>query len=172
MDHPLPPVCAVVRPWRTATIVASAVAALELVALVAAGLVLVAKPLSHHVRAAAFARAVAPVKHHARAGPRALPAGVPQLARNETSVLVLNGNGRSGAAGATAARIRRLGYIVGGVGNAPHTDYTRSLVMYRAGYRAEAFRLARDLRITIVGPLDGLKPAQLLGAHLALVIGA
>ena len=42
-------------PWRTATLVASSVAALELVALVVLGVVLLAKPVSDHVRQAAQA---------------------------------------------------------------------------------------------------------------------
>jgi hypothetical protein len=42
--------------------------------------------------------------------------------------------------------------------------------MYRPGYRGEALRLARDLRIKIVGPLDGLRIRDLMGAHVALVI--
>jgi hypothetical protein len=46
----------------------------------------------------------------------------------------------------------------------------RSVVMYRPGFRGEAMRLARDLRIRIVGPLDGLSVRDLMGAHLAIVI--
>ena len=44
--------------------------------------------------------------------------------------------------------------------------------MYRPGYRGEAVRLARDLRIRIVGPLDGITARELMGAHVALVVGA
>jgi hypothetical protein len=40
-------------PWRTATLVASTVAALELVALLVLGVVLLAKPVSDQVRQAA-----------------------------------------------------------------------------------------------------------------------
>jgi hypothetical protein len=43
--------------------------------------------------------------------------------------------------------------------------------MYRAGHEAEAKRLARDLKVKVVGPLDGMRPAELLGAHVALVVG-
>ena len=46
----------------------------------------------------------------------------------------------------------------------------RSVVMYRPGYRGEALRLARDLRIKIVGPLDGLRIGDLMGAHVAVVV--
>lgn len=160
---------AAVRPWRTATLVASAIAAIELVILLVASVALLTKPVASRVEAAAkdplFAPATPPATE--RNAEKARPA----LARGETSVLVLNGNGRTGAAADLAARVHRMGYIVGGVGNAPRSDYGRSVVMYRPGYRAEARRLARDLKISVVGPLDGLPVRQLLGAHLALVVG-
>jgi hypothetical protein len=43
--------------------------------------------------------------------------------------------------------------------------------MYRIGRRPEALRLARDLRIGLVSPLDGLRPRDLLGAQVAVVVG-
>ena len=86
-------------------------------------------------------------------------------------MLVLNGNGRAGAAAATAQRIRGLGYMIGGVGNASQTTYGRSVVMYRPGFRPEAVRLAHDARIPIVTPLDGLRRSQLQGAHVAVILG-
>jgi hypothetical protein len=49
--------------------------------------------------------------------------------------------------------------------------YGRSVVMYRVGRRREALRLARDLRIRLVSPLDGLRPRDLLGGQLAVVVG-
>ena len=166
MEHPLE----LPHPWRTRAIVAAAVAAIELVVLLALAVALVSRPLSRHVERAAAAKALAPPKPA-----RPAPAGAvakPRLTRGETSVLVLNGNGRAGAAGAEAARVRGLGYMIGGVGNAPRTDYTRTLVMYRRGYRPEALRLARDTGIRIVTPLDGLRASQLMGAHIALVVGS
>ena len=59
--------------------------------------------------------------------------------------------------------MRRVGYRIGSVGNAPRRDYTRTIVMYRRGYRGEAARLAADLKIKIVGPLDGDAASDLLG---------
>ena len=43
--------------------------------------------------------------------------------------------------------------------------------MFRSGYRGEAQRVARDLHLKVVGPLDGLKPKQLLGGQVAVVLG-
>jgi hypothetical protein len=156
-------------PWRTATLVASLVAVVELVLLVVLGVVLLAKPVSEQVRQAAEAKVLAPAA--AKPKPRAKAPTGPKLTRAETSVIVLNGNGRAGAAAASADAIRRFGYTIGTVGNAPRSDFTRTLVMYRKGYRAEGLRLAADLNLKIVGPLDGLRPADMLGAHVALVVG-
>ncbi len=165
MEHSLPQIR---TPWRTATLVACVVAALELVVLVVLGVALLAEPVSRHVTNAAEQKVFAPVVKQPAAQP---VAGAPKLTRSQTSVLVLNGNGRAGAAATAADRVRGIGYTIGSVGNAPRADFTRSLVMYRPGHEAEARRLARDLHLKIVGPLDGLKPRELLGAHLALVVG-
>jgi hypothetical protein len=51
-------------------------------------------------------------------------------------------------------------------------DYTHTLVMYRPGFGSEGARLARDLRIRVVSPLDGMSVGQLAGAHLVVVLGA
>lgn len=165
MEHTLPQIR---TPWRRATLVAVAVATLELVVLVVLGVALLAEPVAQHVTRAAERQALAPIVEQPKAKP---VAGAPKLTRAETSVIVLNGNGRAGAAAATAEQVRARGYTIGSVGNAPRTDYTRSLVLYRAGHEAEAKRLARDLKLKIVGPLDGMRPADLLGAHVAVVVG-
>jgi hypothetical protein len=86
-------------------------------------------------------------------------------------VLVLNGNGRNGAAAVEADRVRVKGYRIAAVGDAPHRGYTRSIVMFRKGFAGEAQRLARDLRIRIVGPLDGVRLRDLSGAHAVVVVG-
>jgi hypothetical protein len=166
VEHSLPRVGS---PWRTATLVASAVAAAELVILIVVGVSLLAEPVSQHVRQAAEAKVFAPVKPKPRA---VAPVGKPKLGRAETAVIVLNGSGRSGAAAENADRVRTLGYTIGTVGNAPRSDFTRTLVMFRPGYRPEAVRLAADLKLKIVGPLDGLRASDLMGAHLALIIGS
>ena len=155
--------------WRTATIVASALAALELIALVAIGVAVVGKSVAHQVRAAAIEKVSAPPRHVARA----TPVGAPRLTRAETDVLVLNGGGVGGAASAQADKLRALGYMIGSVGNTAHPgSSTRTLVMYRGNYRAEAARLAKDVGARIVSPLDGMKPAELMGAQLVLVVGS
>ena len=166
------PVDALIRPWRTATLVASAVAAVELVLILVLGVALLGKPISEKVRSRAQQRSAGiTTTSPARAKPK-IGSSVPRLARDETTVLVLNGNGVNGAAHEAAAAVQSRGYSVGHVGNASRTDYTRTVVMYRPGYRGEALRLAKDLRIKIVGPLDGMNVRQMMGAHVALVVGA
>jgi hypothetical protein len=98
--------------------------------------------------------------------------GRPVLPRDETGVLVLNGSGVAGAAAGNADHLRGLGYLVSGVGNADATGTARTLVMYRGKFRAEALRLAHDVHVRMVTPLDGMKPSDLMGAQLALVLGS
>ena len=166
----MPPPETLVRPWRTATLVASAFAAFELVLILILAVALLGKPLSERMRDTAQQRSIgitAPTKAKPKIGSSAA-----RLSRGETTVIVLNGNGVSGAAHDAASRVEARGYSIGNVGNASRTDFTRTLVMYRPGYRGEALRLARDLRIKIVGPLDGMRPRELMGAHVALVVGS
>ena len=80
-------------------------------------------------------------------------------------------NGRP-AAGEAASLAKARGYVVKDVGNAPRTGYARTMVMYRPGFRAEAIRFGHDLNIGVIAALDGMKPAQLHGAHLVLILGA
>lgn len=174
MDAPLPTSDALIRPWRTATLVASLVAAVELVLLIGAAVLLLAKPVSHalrhHAEATALAPAVkhAPVVHHAK---KVAPAK-PKLSRAQTSVFVFNGNGRTGAASAAAAQLSSLGYKIPGTGNAKRQNYATTVVMYRPGYEPEATRLAHDLHVSVVGPLDGVTVSALRGAQVTVVLGA
>ena len=172
MDAPLTSPDALIRPWRTATLVASLVAAIALVLLVGAGVLLLAKPLAHAMQRHAEAAAVAPPKKERAIVHTMAKAVLPKLMRTETGVFVLNGNGRSGAASAAAGKLTTIGYRVPGTGNAKRQDYATTVVMYRKGYRPEALRLARDLHVKVVGPLDGLAPSALHGGQLAVILGA
>ena len=164
------PADVLVRPWRTATLIASAVAAIELVIILAAGVILVGKPLTAKLRTTAQDRALGMPATTPPAKKPKIGSSAARLSRGETIVMILNGNGVAGAAHDTASQVEARGYTIGEVGNANRTDYMRSVVMYRPGYRGEALRLARDLRIKIVGPLDGLRVRDLMGAHVALVV--
>ena len=153
--------------WRTATIIACAVATIELGLLVAIGVTVLGKSVAHRVQTAAIAK-VAGVQ----AIPKETPPGKAKLSRGQTDVLVLNGGGISGAAGTAADRLRTRGYQITSVGNAKkQSASTRTLVMYRHGYRAEGARLARDVHARIVTPLDGMRRSALMGAQVVLVVG-
>jgi len=53
--------------------------------------------------------------------------------------MVLNGNGRTGAAAVAASRVQARGYRIGEVTNAPRL-VPRSIVMYRPGFAGEGKR--------------------------------
>jgi hypothetical protein len=164
-----------VRPWRRATIVASAIAAVELVGLLVCLLVIVAKPLAHAVQRhaqKATASTTLPARVRNEIKQQATPAAKPVAGRAQTKVLVLNGNGRNGAAHTEAARLQALGYRIAGAADAKRHDYATSVVMYKTGFRSEGVRLAHDLHVPVVGPLDGISPAALAGGQLAVIIGA
>ena len=166
MEISAPPPRQLDHPWRTATIVASGVAAVELVLLLIVGIALLSKPLSAHAKEAALTRATGIPEAQSRPEPKRAT-----LSRRQISVLVLNGNGIAGAAAATASRARMRGYSIAATGNAARS-FGQSVVMYRPGRRPEAQRLARDLGVQLVGPLDGVGLRQLHSAQVVIVLGA
>jgi len=130
----------------------------------------IARAVKHHAEAAALAPAKtkpAPVIRH-----RKVVVAAPKRSRSQLGVLVLNGNGRSGAAGNAASTLSSLGYHIRGTANAKRQNYATSVVMYRRGYAAEGARLARDMHVQVVGPLDGLGASALHGGQLVVILGA
>jgi hypothetical protein len=162
------------QPWRSAALIAGSVAAVELCILLVVGIVLFGKFFGGQVEKATDPVAIAKAAVAApEVGSEAGDGGParPLLSRPETSVVVLNGNGVAGAASVIAERVRHKHYRIAGTDNAPRSDFRSSLVMYRPRYEREATRLARDLGIKRVSPLDGLRARQLQGAHLAYIVG-
>ena len=96
----------------------------------------------------------------------------PLRPRSRISVLVLNGDGISGAAGNEATALLARGYRHAVPSDAPSLDYPRSLVLFRPGWQREAERLARDVRIPTVAPLDGRVAPQYAHVPLVLILGA
>lgn len=164
MEHAVP--FEHVRPWRTAAIVASGIAAVELVVLIVAGTVWLGHSVAGHTaKAAANGASSAQVAKTKPARPTILP-------RARTRVLVLNANGLTGAAATEATAVHARGYKITGVGNAPQSSAGPTLVMYRPGFAAEAHRLARDAGINVVTALDGMRPSSLHRAQLVIVLGS
>jgi hypothetical protein len=179
MDHPAE--YTPVQPWRTAAMIATVVAVVELFILLMIAFLVGAKAFSSHTETATVAaikRAVpsaaidgTSTKSDSSAGKseKAKPAG--PLPRGRTSVVVLNGNGIPGAAAVSADKVHSFHYIVTATGNAPRTDFSRSVVMFRPGFRPAAQRLAKDVGVKRVSPLDGITKGDLQGAQIALIIG-
>lgn len=172
MEHsqPLP----APQPWRSAALIAAGVAAVELGLLLVLGFVLFGKYFAGEVEKASDPTQIAKaaIAKQRETGQETKSTPVKQLlTRRETSVIVLNGNGAPGAAGTTAERVRARRYVIAATGNAPRSDFPRSLVMYRPTFEGEARRLARDFGIKRVAPLDGLRARDLQGAHIALIVG-
>jgi hypothetical protein len=164
LDHSLaPPFELGARDWRRLAIVVAAVAAVEAFVIVGVGVALLVPRLSHGSAQADAMQGVV--------GPHT-PAGNAKLTPAQTPIMVLNGNGRSGAAAAGAQRVRRLGYKLAVVGNAQRVDYPMSLVMYRPGLRAEALKFAKRMHVSTVGPLDGITLRKLGRAKLVYIVGA
>jgi len=174
VDHPLSAPESPTIPWRTVAYVATAIAVFELMVLLVLGGTSLVTTVSNKVEKAAVKRALetpAPAKHTKATihPPVKITAKLP---RTKVRVLVLNGNGRQGAAAAAAARIQHRGYRIDGVANASRNDFAQSIVMYRPGFIGEGRRLARDLGVKQVTPLDGMRLSQLNGAHVVFVLGA
>jgi hypothetical protein len=84
-----------------------------------------------------------------------------------TQVSVLNALGTSGLAAATADDLRRSGYRIATVGNAPSADLARSQVAYAPGALADAKALAS----TLVGGATLVEDPTLAPTRLTLILG-
>jgi len=128
----------------------------------------IAKSVQHHAEAAALAPKpkTAPIPH------QRIVVSLPRHTREQLGVLVLNGNGRAGAAAKAASTLGSLGYHIRGTANAKRDDYATTVVMYKRGFAAEGARLARDLHVKVFGPLDGIATSALHGGQLVVVLGA
>jgi hypothetical protein len=150
-------------PWRAAAFAAGAVALAELTALLA----LAGAHLFHvHHAAASRPATTTPAGGHA-------PTTVvrPLRSRSRVSVLVLNGNGVSGAAGTEATQLLARGYRHAVPSDAP-TTYAQSVALYRPGWQREAQRLAHDVGIRAATPLDVRLPGSERGYQVVLILGA
>jgi LCP family protein required for cell wall assembly len=84
-----------------------------------------------------------------------------------TQVSVLNALGTTGLAASTATELRRSGYRVATVGNAPSADLSRSQISYAPGGLADAKTLAS----TLLGGATLVEDPTLATSHLTLILG-
>jgi LytR cell envelope-related transcriptional attenuator len=145
-------------PWRTAAL--------------AAGLLLGAALLAGGGLALFHERGATPSESRPGRVSESTPRTTPLRPRSRISVLVLNGNGISGAAGGEATTVLARGYRHAIPTDAPSPDYARSVVLFRPGWQQEAGRLARDARIPAVAPLDGRVAPAYAHVPLVLILGA
>ena len=177
MDHPIE--YEPIQPWRIAAMIATGIAAVELFILLLIGFLVGAKAFSDKTETATIAAIKREVPQAAQthsdqqksadASQKKEPPKV--LPRGRTSVVILNGNGIPGAAAVNADKAHSLHYVITATGNAPSTDFARSMVMFRPGLKPAAQRLAKDMGVKAAVPLDGITKSDLQGAQLALIIG-
>jgi len=84
-----------------------------------------------------------------------------------TQVTVLNALGTIGLAASTADDLRRTGYRIATVGNAPSADLARSQIAYAPG----ALPDAKTLASTLLGGANLVEDPTLAGSHLTLILG-
>lgn len=123
--------------------------------------------------AAAVAALVAALVLPTRADEQARAAEAARLAAEaklpkpwEIGVDILNGNGNINYTRLVASRIGALGYHVARVARADRFDYPQTAVYYERGGRANAERLARQLRVS-ARPLPGGDDSR----RLVVVVG-
>jgi LytR cell envelope-related transcriptional attenuator len=145
-------------PWRTAALAVGAIAVLALVGL---------RLLPRHRATAARPNQTRQVSDTGRGQ----TGQAPLRPRSHVSVLVLNGNGISHAAGTKATTLLARGYRHAYPTDASQ-DYATSLVLFRPGWQGEAQRLAHDAGIRSVAPLDGRLPSADARYRLVMILGA
>jgi polyisoprenyl-teichoic acid--peptidoglycan teichoic acid transferase len=84
-----------------------------------------------------------------------------------TQVSILNALGTTGLAASTATELRRSGYRIATVGNAPSADLSRSQISYAPGGLADAKALASSL----LGGATLVEDPTLATSHLTLILG-
>ena len=154
--------------WRTATIVAASLAALEFAALLAIGVTVLGKSVAHRVQEKAYAQVSGAARAHDASADRRSSASALEdggaRAQRRWDLRSCRSDGRDCFVHAATSSRASATQVT------PDSS-TRTLVMYRDGYRAEGVRLARDARAHLVSPLDGMPQRALLGAQVVIVVG-
>ena len=100
--------------------------------------------------------------------PHPRPGGGPGAAvPADTQVSVLNALGTTGLAASTATKLRRSGYRITTVGNAPSADLPKSQIAYAPGRLADA----KTLATTLIGGASLVEDPSLTASNLTLILG-
>ncbi|HKG37178.1 MAG TPA: LytR C-terminal domain-containing protein [Solirubrobacterales bacterium] len=92
------------------------------------------------------------------------------LSRSDIEVAVLNGTAVPGLANRTGDQLENGGFQLGAVTNS-NSSFSRSVVMYREGFRPEGQMVAKDLRIRRLQSMAEDIAALAAGANVAVVVG-
>lgn len=99
------------------------------------------------------------------------PEPEPIIAASDISVSVLNGSGRTGAAGSGATVLRNAGYTVASTGNANNYAYEQTTIFFSSGNLAKAEKVLSDLSANYQPKLaDGAYTGQT--TEVVVVIGS
>jgi hypothetical protein len=97
-------------------------------------------------------------------------ARVTRMAPNEIEVTVLNGTAVPNLAADFGRRVEAKGFKLGALGNTTQ-PVEQSVVMYKPGHKTEAKRVAKQLSVTRLAPMDSEVKSASAGAKVAIVIG-
>jgi hypothetical protein len=93
-----------------------------------------------------------------------------QLRPADVEVAVLNGTAVPGLAARFGDQVEHKGFKLGAVTNST-SSFSRSVVMFRNGFKPEAEKVARDLKIDRVRPMISDIAQVSAGASVSVVIG-
>jgi hypothetical protein len=93
-----------------------------------------------------------------------------QLRPSDVEVAVLNGTAVPGLAARFGDQVEHKGFKLGAVTNST-SSFSRSVVMFRNGFKPEAEKVARDLKIDRIRPMISDIAQVSAGASVSVVIG-
>jgi hypothetical protein len=93
-----------------------------------------------------------------------------RMASNEIEVTVLNGTAVSGLAATFGNKVEKKGFKLGAVSNTDQ-PVEKSVVMFKAGHKPEAKRVAKELKISHLTAMNSEVELAAGGAKVAVVIG-
>lgn len=93
-----------------------------------------------------------------------------KLKPSEIEVTVLNGTAVPGLAATYGDKVEAKGFQLGAVSNSS-SSFAASVVMFKPGHKAEARKVAKNLKIAKLQPISGEIESVSAGAAVAVVVG-
>jgi LytR cell envelope-related transcriptional attenuator len=104
------------------------------------------------------------------AGGRGSKQAAAQVKPSEIEVSVLNGTAVAGLAASYGDKVEGKGFNLGAVTNSS-SSFMESVVMFRGGHKAEARKVAKQLGIPKLQPMNGEIESAAAGADVAVIVG-